>query len=163
MLQILRRNCRLISKYSKNNHLCFRCMSKCFDFLCKSSLRDFHYIQSFILTIDKISIVSLYSAHINAEIWNIKNNAHFFDKFGIERFLINFNDFENDSIKTNVIDHKSINNKKLIYNINKMQFFFEGLENSWICYENKFLFRLFHVRTIDDFTNKHLICSKKIC
>lgn len=98
---------------------------------------------------------------MNAEVWNIKNDIHFFDKFWTERFLIDFNDSENDSIKMNVIDHENTDNKKLIYSVNEVRFFLEDLEGSWIFYENEFSFRSLHVYTADDSADEHSICSRK--
>ena len=99
---------------------------------------------------------------MDAEVWNIKNGAHPFDKFWAERFLIDLNDSESGPTRINVPGHESTDNKKLIYNMDEVRFFLEGLEGSWIPYENEFSSRSFHVRTADGSADEHSICSRKI-
>lgn len=66
---------------------------------------------------NKISIVSSYPAHMDAEVWNTKGGAHPFDKFWAERFSIDPNDPESGPTRMNVTGHGNTDNKKLIYNM----------------------------------------------
>lgn len=88
------------------------------------------HINNWLLSRNKINMMNSHSTHMNAEIWNIKNNVHFFDKYWVERFLVDFNDFWNDSIKMNATDHANADSKKSIYSMNEVRFSLEDLKGS---------------------------------
>lgn len=117
-------------------------------FVTRCSSHTIVHINNWLFSKNKISMMSFHSTHMNAEIWNIKGDVHFLDKFWAKRFLIDFNDSENDSIKMNVIGHESADSKKLIYSMDEVRFFFEDLEGSWIPYEDKSSFCSLHVHNV---------------
>ena len=130
-------------------------------FVTRCSSHTVVHINNWLLSRNKISMMSSHSAHMNAEVWNIKDDAHLLDKFWIERFLIDSNDSESGSTRMNVTDHRSNDNKKLIYSVNEVRFSLKDLKGSWIPYEDESSSCSLHVHTTDDFAGEHSICSKK--
>ena len=138
-------------------------------FVTRCSSHTIVCINNWLFSKNKINIMNLHSAHMNVEIWNIKNDVYFFDKFWIERFLIDLNNFWNDSIKMNAVDYANIDSKKSIYNMNEVRFSLEGLKSSWIFYENASSYysfcvhdiRLTILQTSIRFAQKKILSSEK--
>ena len=105
--KVLEKQSFMLSMYAKTLRLFVQV------FVTRCSPHTVVHINNWLLSRNKISMMSSHPAHMNVEVWNIKGGVHFFDKFWAERFLIDFNDSENDPIKMNVIDHKSIDNRKI--------------------------------------------------
>jgi hypothetical protein len=92
--------------------------------------------------------MSSHLAHMNAQVWNTKGDAQPLDKFWVERFLIDSNNFWSDSTRINATDHANADSKKLIYSMNEVRFSLEDLEGSWISFEDESSCCSIHVHNI---------------